>query len=853
MVPIKLTLKNFMSYSENEVMDFTRFHIAAITGKNGNGKSSLWDAITWCIWGRARGLDSAGRGSDDLIRIGADEMEVEFIFKINNTKYRILRKKKRNSSSILEFHIIGDDGTLKSLTQERLEDTRDKIESTIMLDYDTFVASSFMPQNKYGFFSEADSTKRKEIFSEVLGLDIYDRLQEKAKIKRNEYEKKVNIIDEQLKLYMNEVKDKNELVNKRDELLKKCSEKKSEINRLSIDLNELDEKKRHMDDNIIKYNEYNERIKFNEKVISEYKIMMEDMKNKINEVNNLLKDESAIIEGYNTFKLIKEQLKELEKKYTDFNQLEREKIQIETSINILRKETQLELRNLQFKYNDVLLRYNEVENNVSKLRELEKCLQEIGNLKEKIKFNDEEIQKSTQKIAEYKVQLDNYNKKTEELKENYKAILQTDAKCPLCNSPLDENKKSGLLNNIKKEINDIGDKVYTIKDEILKEQNNIRFLKKERENLLMLQNKREKLIANIDSLKSAIAEKESLLNLLNELKKKIDDVNDCLMNESFASAEKDKLSNIETKLKNLNFSIELYENIKDKYELYRDFEKKYERLCISKQSLSDYQNTYQSYKKTIEVYSEYLNNDKEMLDFFKSQFIGYDNLIDDIKKLRQKIDIINNEYLEVNANLTSIVDQLNRIGNLEKKIVDLNKEKDVYLSEIHYYEILEKSFGKKGIQALIIENALPEFEDTANDFLSKLSDGKMYVSLLTQKINKNGSVQETLDIEISDELGKRKYELFSGGEAFRINFALRIALSKFLSRRAGVNLQTLIIDEGFGSQDVLGRQNIIDVLNMIKDEFELVLVITHIDELKESFPYSIEITKDENGSHIVYP
>ncbi len=164
MVPIKLTLKNFMSYSEHEVMDFTRFHVAAIVGKNGNGKSALWDAITWCIWGRARGLDSAGRGSDDLIRIGADEMEVEFIFKINNTKYRILRKKKRNSNSILEFNIINDDGTLKSLTQEKLEDTKNKIEKTIMLDYDTFVASSFMPQNKYGFFSEADPTKRKEIF-----------------------------------------------------------------------------------------------------------------------------------------------------------------------------------------------------------------------------------------------------------------------------------------------------------------------------------------------------------------------------------------------------------------------------------------------------------------------------------------------------------------------------------------------------------------------------------------------------------------------------------------------------------------------------------------------------------------
>src|SRR5207244_12800067 len=59
----------------------------------------------------------------------------------------------------------------------------------------------------------------------------------------------------------------------------------------------------------------------------------------------------------------------------------------------------------------------------------------------------------------------------------------------------------------------------------------------------------------------------------------------------------------------------------------------------------------------------------------------------------------------------------------------------------------------------------------------------------------------TLDVNVSDELGTRPYELFSGGEKFRVDFAIRIALSKLLARRAGAPLQMLAIDEGFGTQD----------------------------------------------------
>ena len=83
------------------------------------------------------------------------------------------------------------------------------------------------------------------------------------------------------------------------------------------------------------------------------------------------------------------------------------------------------------------------------------------------------------------------------------------------------------------------------------------------------------------------------------------------------------------------------------------------------------------------------------------------------------------------------------------------------------------------------------------------------------KDKKRDDKKPTLDILISDSAGGREYELFSGGEAFRINFAIRLALSRVLAHRAGARLQTLVIDEGFGSQDAEGRQRLIEAINLV--------------------------------------
>jgi len=166
---------------------------------------------------------------------------------------------------------------------------------------------------------------------------------------------------------------------------------------------------------------------------------------------------------------------------------------------------------------------------------------------------------------------------------------------------------------------------------------------------------------------------------------------------------------------------------------------------------------------------------------------------------------------------------------------------------------LAAAFGKKGVQAHIIDNALPELQEETNRLLARLTDNAMQIGLSTLRQARSGSSQiETMDISITDDVGTRPYEMYSGGEAFRINFALRIALSRLLARRAGARLETLILDEGFGTQDAKGRERLLEAIEAVKDEFALILVISHIEELKDAFPTRIEIIKTPEGSQINY-
>ncbi len=218
------------------------------------------------------------------------------------------------------------------------------------------------------------------------------------------------------------------------------------------------------------------------------------------------------------------------------------------------------------------------------------------------------------------------------------------------------------------------------------------------------------------------------------------------------------------------------------------------------------------------------------------------------EQARSRADEAHGLWERSHARLAAARQKLASLAGVRQQRQRLDAELTGVKSRMHRYQMLEKAFGRDGVQAMIIEAALPELETEANRLLARLSEGRMNVRLETQREKKTGGVKEALDIIISDELGSRPYELYSGGEAFRVDLALRIALSRLLARRAGAALQTLFIDEGFGTQDAQGRENLVEALHMIKDEFALILVITHIEELKDQFPVRILVEKTEAGS-----
>jgi exonuclease SbcC len=141
---------------------------------------------------------------------------------------------------------------------------------------------------------------------------------------------------------------------------------------------------------------------------------------------------------------------------------------------------------------------------------------------------------------------------------------------------------------------------------------------------------------------------------------------------------------------------------------------------------------------------------------------------------------------------------------------------------------------------------IPELERSTNEFLGLLTDDELSIQFKTG----TESGRETLEVEVLDRVFVRPYETYSGGQSFRIAFAIRLALSLLLSKTAGVQLRFLVVDESFGSNDAEGRQLIVGCIKKVQPYFDTILVITHIEDIKESFTTRFEVTRTPQGSEI---
>lgn len=246
----------------------------------------------------------------------------------------------------------------------------------------------------------------------------------------------------------------------------------------------------------------------------------------------------------------------------------------------------------------------------------------------------------------------------------------------------------------------------------------------------------------------------------------------------------------------------------------------------------------------------------EELETVTAQLAGIEALAEGLRRwegalfgTRQQLKEAQDQEQDIGIQLGTVQARLKDLETKAEQKKDLEAEAAAVSKEEHLFSQLARAY--KEIPVLIMENALPDVEDLGNELLGRLTGGRISVRFETQKEAKTtGTVSDTLDIIVGDELGERPYEGWSGAERFDVDLSIRLAISKFLAKRAGAKIETLIIDEGASCLDAQGREHFTQAISEIAKEFKLVLCITHIDELKEHFPQQLIVSKTPEGSRV---
>lgn len=252
-----------------------------------------------------------------------------------------------------------------------------------------------------------------------------------------------------------------------------------------------------------------------------------------------------------------------------------------------------------------------------------------------------------------------------------------------------------------------------------------------------------------------------------------------------------------------------------------------------------------NYRNEISTHTEKMKTLKEDVNRFNEINRIYTMAKDELSRLENQEKDLNSQITVCDTLLNQIEEAKNNSAIAKKSVLDKR-------AELRTVIFMQEACGKKsGVPSLIVENAIPELESTANKILENMLEGRLQVRLNTQEETKTTkNMKEVLSITVLDNGFERRYETYSGAEKFVVDLAIRIAMSKFLAHRAGASVQLFVLDEGLSCADNKNREEIINAIRAVSNEFSKVLFITHIEELKDALDQKIIVTKNSEGSHI---
>jgi len=852
MIPIRLALKNFMCYRDNvPPLSFEGMHIACLCGDNGNGKSAIFDAITWALWGKSR-----ARNDDDLVHLGQSEMEVELQFISGEQRYRILRKhamkpsKARAGQTVLELQ-IADNGTFKPISGNSLLETQQKIIDVLNLDYETFKNSAFLRQGHADEFSIKRPGERKEILANILGLSHYDDLESRAKqqsSKRRADADRLEIAISDLELQMaDRAKYEYEIKKIQSEITRfeeQSRLKEKAISKLRSQKSALEIKKEQLSNTELHLSETKKELERRKTKAKEYQA-------RITKYELVLAQRTAIENGYSEFKNVKTLNDEFNQKLSQLFSLRERISNLDQVIKKAAQALTIEHKLIQAKFAENEAKFATVTQLEESLTQARKHMLELSEQEEIVAKKRKQTQQTTSRNS----YLESINIQLAEeitgLNEKLKLLTGDDVRCPLCETELGIDGRRQIEAKLTSEA----------KQKTKTKQNNAEELNSNRTKLQVLENE---LIEQETDLNKERAVRHTRLNIIekeliearkvgNELslgRASLAELEQLMAKKDYAVDEQQILAQLENEERKLGYSKEKHENIQQQLAGLQKHESLKLELDEATKNIDKEKSALAESDENISSLEAVIAADFKRQEKLSTELVSLPDIIDNLTKEEESFQASLQKERQVRDGLAALQERLRQLAELEVNKQEKARLLQEALNEESIYKELAEAFSKKGIQALLIEQALPEIEIEANRLLAKMTDNRMSLRLESQRETKKGNTIETLDIKIADELGTRNYEMYSGGEAFRIDLALRIALSMLLVKRAGASLPILIIDEGFGTQDSSAREKLIEAINSIQDDFEKIIVITHLEEMKDKFETLINVTKTANGSMI---
>ena len=913
MRPLKLKFSAFGPYSGITEFDFTKLGTGGlylITGDTGAGKTTIFDAITYALYGNPSGDNRDASMLRSKYASPSTPTEVELIFSYRDKKYTVKRspeyerEAKRGGGTTKQTanaELTYPDGKIVT----KIKDVDNAVKEIIGIDRNQFCQIAMIAQGAFLKLLTATTKERMEIFRHIFKTENFSALQERLKKESGKLHEDCDIIKRSISQYISgivcdeestlssEVKKAKEgklltedTISLSEELIKndkaseKALQKEKEALQKELDLakmavnkaKDVITAKADLEKNELDFAAETE----NQKLLSK---QFEDKKAKQPEIKNLT-----------------EKIAELKALLPDYDELD----VCETTFN--NNKTFIANSNERIIKGENYLKTSEAE--ISSLTDELKALEKIGEEKLKLQNEKNFLKDKSDKLtalknniisleatqSEYKKAIEDYNQKQTILNAadtEYKAqntaylnaqagiladTLKSGEPCPVCgsvshpnpaakpeNAPTEEELEA-LQKELEKHLastNAARTKAGSFKGISDEKQSSVSAEIKAILGEISVEDAKSLIIVKLSDIESGI----NLLNTsLNEAENKI------VRKEEIENSLPEKAQNLELAKDKL---LKITDAIKTKtaenaVTLKRILELKSRLIFESKESaeskITSLTETAEQITKDYEAALAKLNKSNENLASLKAakeqilKRIGDGSQIDlekeaenlkafedALAELETKSKIIHSRITTNESALENIMKNSGNLTLIEKKYASVKALSNTANGQLSGKE-------KIMLETYIQMNYFDRIIQRANTRLMIMTDGQYDLIRRKEALSKSG--QSGLDLDVIDHYNgsHRSVNSLSGGESFKASLALALGLADEIQASAGgLKLDTMFVDEGFGSLDEDSLSSAMKALTSLAEGDRLVGIISHVGELKQKIDKQIVVTKDKTG------